>query len=71
MEEMGVEPSVTAGLGDQLLTDTLAVHNLDMISIIVPPIKDKTTLFFKFKRWLERPYIKRYHKLHKAEGEIK
>lgn len=62
MKEMGVTPEVTAGLGDQLLTDTLAVHNLDMISIIVPPIKDKTTLFFKFKRWLEKPYIKKYRK---------
>ena len=68
MKEMGVSKSETAGLGDQLLTDTLAVHNLDMISIIVPPIKDKTTLFFKFKRWLERPYIRKYHKLHKEEG---
>lgn len=71
MKEMGVSKNETAGLGDQLLTDTLAVHNLDMISIIVPPIKDKTTLFFKFKRWLERPYIKKYYKLHKAEGENK
>ena len=60
MKEMGVTPEVTAGLGDQLLTDTLAVHNLDMISIIVPPIKDKTTLFFRFKRWIEKPYIKKY-----------
>ena len=60
MNEMGVTPEVTAGLGDQLLTDTLAVHNLDMVSIIVPPIKDKTTPFFKFKRWLERPFIKKY-----------
>jgi HAD superfamily phosphatase (TIGR01668 family) len=60
MKEMGVTPEVTAGLGDQLLTDTLAVHNLDMISIIVPPIKDKTTPFFKFKRWIEKPYIKKY-----------
>jgi len=62
MEAMGVTPEVTAGLGDQLLTDTLAVHRLDMISIIVPPIKDKTTLFFKFKRWLEKPFIKKYRK---------
>ena len=60
MKEMGVTADVTAGLGDQLLTDTLAAHNLDMISIIVPPIKDKTTPFFKFKRWLERPFIKKY-----------
>ena len=60
MKEMEVTPDVTAGLGDQLLTDTLAAHNLDMISIIVPPIKDKTTPFFKFKRWIERPFIKKY-----------
>lgn len=64
MDEMGVSPQETAGLGDQLLTDTLAVHRLDMLSIIVPPIKDKTTPFFKFKRWLERPYIRKYKKLH-------
>ena len=62
MREMGVDASVTAGLGDQLLTDTLAVHKLGMISIIVPPIKDKLTPFFKFKRRLERPFMKKYYK---------
>ena len=65
MREMGSTPENTAGLGDQLLTDTLAVHRLGMISIIVPPIKDKKTLFFRFKRLLEKPFIKRYRKLHK------
>ncbi len=64
MAEMGSTPENTAGLGDQLLTDALAVHRLDMISIIVPPIKDKTTPFFRFKRWLEKPYIKKYQKQH-------
>ncbi len=63
MEEMGVTPEVTAGLGDQLLTDTLAVHRLGMISLIVPPIKDKRSLFFRFKRLLERPFIRRYRRL--------
>lgn len=63
LEQMGVSTNESAGLGDQLLTDTLAVHKLDMISFIVPPIKDKKTLFFRFKRWLEKPFIKRYHKL--------
>ena len=62
MAEMGVSPQETAGLGDQLLTDTLAVHRMDMLSLIVPPIKDKTTLFFRFKRWLEKPYMKKYRK---------
>ena len=70
MAEMGVTAAETAGLGDQLLTDTLAVHRLGMPSLIVPPIKDKTTLFFRFKRWLERPFIKRYHKIHAAKESL-
>ena len=64
MQEMGSTPENTAGLGDQLLTDTLAVHRLGMPSIIVPPIKDKRTLFFRFKRLLERPFLRRYRKRH-------
>ena len=62
MQQLGVEPSETAMLGDQLLTDTLAVHRLDMPSIIVPPIKDKKTPFFRFKRLLEKPFMRRYRK---------
>lgn len=69
MKEMGSTPENTAGLGDQLLTDTLAVHRLGMVSMIVPPIKDKTTLFFKFKRLLEKPFIRRYKKLHRNDKE--
>ena len=69
MAEMGVTPEHTAGLGDQLFTDTLAVHRLGMLSIIVPPIKDKTTPFFRAKRLLERPFIRRYHKQHPNVNE--
>ena len=68
MSKMGVDASVTAGLGDQLLTDTLAVHRLGMISIIVPPINDKRTLFFRFKRWLERPFMAKYRKREARKG---
>ena len=67
IEQMGVTVEVTAGLGDQLLTDTLAVHRLDMISLIVPPIKDKKTPFFRFKRLLEKPFIARYYKKSKED----
>ena len=63
MKEMGVSAEMTAGLGDQLLTDTLAAHNLDLPSIIVPPIKDKRNLFFRSKRLLERPFMRRYRRL--------
>ena len=64
MEKMGSDESNTAVLGDQLLTDALAGHLLGLRALIVPPIKDKTTLFFRFKRWLEKPYIKKYKKKH-------
>jgi len=40
-----------------------------MISIIVPPIKDKTSLFFKSKRLIEKPFIRRYKKLHRKDEE--
>ena len=65
MEKMGSIRENTAGLGDQLLTDTLAVHRLDMLSIIVPPIKDKRNLFFRSKRILEKPFMRRYRRLQK------
>ena len=70
INQMGATVESTAGLGDQLLTDTLAVHKLDMLSLIVPPIKDKKTLFFRFKRLLEKPFIKRYYK-HRHEVSSK
>ena len=70
MKKMGSTPSDTAGLGDQLLTDTLAVHRLDMISIIVPPIKDKTTLFFRSKRLLEKPFMRRYRKQQEKKHHV-
>ncbi len=64
MEKMGSDRENTAVIGDQLLTDALAAHRLGLVALIVPPIKDKTTPFFKFKRWLEKPYIKKYRKNH-------
>ena len=70
MAEMDVTPEETAGLGDQLLTDTWAVHRLGMPSLIVPPIKDKTTLFFRFKRLLERPFMRRYRKIHENKESL-
>ena len=67
MRELGVTPSETAMLGDQLLTDALAGKALGLTVLIVPPIRDKKTAFVRFKRWLERPYIKAYYKKHPKE----
>ena len=64
MKKMGVTHAETAMLGDQLLTDCYAGKHIGLVSIIVPPIKDKTTPFFRFKRLCERPFIRRYARLH-------
>lgn len=64
MAEMGAEESTSAFLGDQLLTDAAAANRAGLYSIIVPPIKDKRNAFFRFKRLLEVPYVKKYRKNH-------
>ena len=62
MRELNVSHTETAMLGDQLLTDCFAGKHIGLRAIIVPPIKDKTNLFFRFKRFLERPFIRKYAK---------
>ena len=64
MQKMGVTHAETAMLGDQLLTDAYAGKHIGLRAIIVPPIKDKTNLFFRFKRLCERPFIRKYAKAH-------
>ena len=64
MRELGVTPAETAVLGDQLLTDAYGGKHIGLPAIIVPPIRDKRNLFFRFKRLLERPYIRKYAKRH-------
>lgn len=59
--DMGVKPEKTALIGDQIFTDILAGHRAGLaVCILVDPIKDKKSLFFRFKRLLEVP-VKRYY----------
>lgn len=62
MAEMGSDKSNTALLGDQLLTDVLAGKHIGLKAFLVPPIKDRTSAFFRFKRALEVPTVKKYAK---------
>ena len=62
MALMSAAPESTAVLGDQLFTDVLGGKLLGLRAIVVPPIKDKKTLFFRFKRLLEKPVLHAYHK---------
>ena len=62
IESLGVSPSETAIMGDQIFTDVWAGRNVGIRCIVVPPIKDKTDFFTKFKRVLERPILRYYRK---------
>lgn len=64
MTEMGATVGETAFLGDQLLTDAATANRAGLYSIVVPPIRDKKTAFFRFKRLLEVPYVRKYCKMH-------
>ena len=63
MTDLGATAENSVLLGDQLLTDAAAGNSAGMYVIIVPPIKDKTSPFFRFKRWLEKPYMKKFNKI--------
>lgn len=64
MRDLGATVENAALLGDQLLTDAAAAKTAGLYCIIVPPIRDKKNLFFRFKRWIEIPYVKKYRKMH-------
>lgn len=60
MTAMGAVPENTMFLGDQLLTDAACARQLGLYTVIVPPIRDRTDLFNRAKRWIEKPYMRRY-----------
>ncbi|MBQ9115600.1 MAG: YqeG family HAD IIIA-type phosphatase [Clostridia bacterium] len=71
MEAMGSKPENTAIIGDQVFTDVLAGRNAGLAAaFLVKPIKDKTNLFFKAKRLLEVPVLKKYKRMQKKKGDM-
>ena len=64
MRDMDSDITNTAMLGDQLLTDAAAGKHIGLTTFIVPPINDKTSAFFRAKRALEVPTIKKYVRKH-------
>ena len=68
MNDLSGTVETTVMLGDQLLTDALAGHNLGVKCLIVPPIRDKKNAVFRFKRWLEKPVVRRFKRRTGIEG---
>lgn len=53
----GLQPEEVVGIGDQLFTDCLSAHFAGIRFWLVPPIRDKKTMLFRFKRFFERPFV--------------
>ncbi len=64
MADMGTNRENTVLMGDQVFTDVWAAHNTGIRAILVPPIKDKRDPFTRFKRFLEKPVMRKYYKKH-------
>ena len=68
LSDINCKPSEAVFIGDQVFTDVWAARNAKMRAILLPPIKDKTDIFTKFKRLLEKPILSKYErKLRKEE----
>ena len=61
--DLGLDKSKVILLGDQLLTDCAAAKRFGIKAFIVPPIKDKTNLFFRTKRLIEKPYVAKFRRM--------
>ncbi len=66
-DAVGAVNSRTAALGDQIFTDVWGAKKMGARAILVPPIRDKKTLFFRAKRLLEKPFIRKYRKIHEVK----
>jgi len=67
LEAMGVTGEQAAIIGDQLFTDICAGKRMNMLALFVKPIEPVETLFFKAKRALEKPIIKKYRRSENAK----
>ena len=66
LSETSFKKEEIAHVGDQIFTDVCMAHACDLTALLLPPIKDKKTLFFRIKRVMEKPFLAYF--LHKKKG---
>lgn len=61
--DMGLPKEALCVVGDQIFTDILGANLMGVKCIYVPPMEHEKTAFFKFKRFMEKPFLpKNYYK---------
>ena len=71
LKTLGGTKKNSALLGDQIFTDVLCAHNAGIRAVLVPPIKDRTDGGTRFKRRLEKGFLKRYYKKHPGAPDVR
>ena len=56
IEYFGLPNEQVIAVGDQIFTDCISAHRADIKFAIVKPIEKKESLFFRIKRFFERPF---------------
>lgn len=59
IEHFGLAKEQVLAVGDQIFTDCLAAHRAGIRFAIVKPIQASESSFFRFKRFFERPFVKK------------
>lgn len=68
MEHFSVSREEILFVGDQLLTDVWTARLWDLRAAVVEPIQKRENLFFRFKRALEKPFVRIYRKRKEKKG---
>ena len=58
IQHFGLPKEEVIAVGDQIFTDCLAAHRAGIRFAMVKPIQPRESLFFRTKRYLERPFVK-------------
>ncbi|MBE6692878.1 MAG: YqeG family HAD IIIA-type phosphatase [Ruminococcaceae bacterium] len=71
IEYFGLPKEQVLAVGDQIFTDCIAAHRAKIRFALVKPIKDKETLFFRIKRFFEKPFVKGLKWLTKKDKKVR
>lgn len=61
IRDFGATKNTTVLIGDQIFTDMWGGKRAEILTVLVEPIKECESLFFRFKRYFEKKVIKRYN----------
>ena len=71
MRALGGNKKNTALMGDQVFTDVWTARAIGIRAILLPPIRDKKNALTRFKRYLERGVLRRYHRRHPDAPDVR